>query len=91
MLLSVLLPTYNRSSEPTISGNGAWRSEFEHCFGPPHGLNQTPIERSRIRHPQAGAAEIGGNDRSELREPAAHGLVGDVQAPLAKHHINFAT
>ena len=38
----------------------------------------------------AGTAEIGGDGRSELQEPATDGLVEDVQAPLGEHLLNIA-
>ncbi len=41
--------------------------------------------------PRAGPAWIGGNDRSELQEPAAHRFLEDVQVPLAKHLLNIMT
>ena len=41
-----------------------------------------------IAGPRAGTAQIGGDDRPELQEPAADGLIGDVQAPLGEHLLD---
>ena len=41
-----------------------------------------------IAGPGAGAAEIGGDDRTELQEPAAQVLVGYVQARLGEHLLD---
>ncbi len=48
------------------------------------------IEVPMIAGLRAGTAQIGGDDRPELQEPAAHGLVGDIQAPLGEHLLNIA-
>ena len=47
------------------------------------------IEVPTVAGPGAGAAEIGGDGRSELQEPAAQSLVGDVQAPLGEHLLSI--
>jgi hypothetical protein len=43
-----------------------------------------------IAGPGAGAAQMGGDGRSELQEPAAQGSRRTVQAPLGEHLLNIA-
>jgi hypothetical protein len=48
------------------------------------------IEGPVIAGPRAGPPQIGGDDSSKLREPAAEGLLGDVQAALGAHLLDIA-
>lgn len=43
-----------------------------------------------IAGPGTGAAQVSGDDGSKLQEPAANGLVGDIQASFGEHLLYIA-
>jgi hypothetical protein len=51
-----------------------------------HHLVEVPV----IAGPRAGPAQIGGDDSAKPQEPAAEGLLGDVQAALGEHLLDIA-